>query len=50
MRQGSGARCVKGGMDEWMVGKGVGKGCVRMARMRRRERWTKDGGGYGCDV
>lgn len=47
VRKGSGARCVKGGMDEWMVGKGVGKGCVRMARMRRRERWTKDGGDMG---
>lgn len=47
---GSVARCVKGGMDEWMVGKGLGQGCVRMAGMKRRERWTKDGGGYGCDV
>ena len=50
VRQGSGARCVKGGMDGRMDGKGVGQGCVRMAGMKRRERWTKDGEGYGRDV
>ncbi len=28
VRQGSGVRCVKGGMDGRMDGKGVGQGCV----------------------
>ncbi|MCI9614277.1 MAG: hypothetical protein HFG93_03855 [Dorea sp.] len=42
VRKESGARCVKGGMDEWMVREGLGQGCVRRAGMKRRKRWTKE--------